>query len=261
MRKIIPTIITIYLLAVIISFNACKPLSETEKRKKDSLEQISKLGSNDDVTNLERKDSTDIYGAGNYDYKDSLESFHKGYSTPRDSIYKYWNTQMIKVPYTKDGKQYWATGNELDVGNHFQNIKMLREAIFHYNKYIGNVSTNHSAYMNRGTAYERLELYDSAMMDYIKVLQLKPDDTIAHFNKGNIHDIRDHYDLAVIQYDSVIIKDPRLAKAYYNRGSTNANVKNYEAAVRDYEEALRLNPTYGPELRPRIKKLKPLIKK
>jgi tetratricopeptide (TPR) repeat protein len=148
----------------------------------------------------------------------------------------------------------------LDRGNHFQNIKMYREAIADYNRYIELNPRNPSAYMNRGNAHERLKEYDSAMFDYNKTLELKPDDTIANFNKGNVYDILGKPDSAVMQYDTVIMKDPRLAKAYYNRGTSYMSTKNYSAAVKDWEEAIRLNPPYEPDLGPRINRIRALIK-
>ena len=98
------------------------------------------------------------------------------------------------------------------------------------------------------------------MNDYTMTLYLKPDDTIANFNKGNIYDIRSQYDLAVKEYDTVVMKDPRLAKGFYNRGTSYASMKNYEEAIRNWEEACRLNPVYEPDLRPRINRLRSLIK-
>ncbi len=205
-------------------------------------------------------DSTDIYGTGNFDYRDSLETFHRGYSIPRDSVYKVWNIKEFAGLDYLIKKYPTRPGPYLDRGNHFQNIKMYREAISDYNMYIKLNPNNHSGYMNRGNAYERFKIYDSAMTDYNKVLELKPDDTIANFNKGNIYDIREQFDQAILQYDTVLMKDPRLAKAYYNRGTTYLNLKNYAAAVRDWEEAIKLNPPYEPDLGPRINKIRPLIK-
>ena len=242
---------------------ACTKKNETESTKKDSLEQITKMPPQDTLDDLNLKferDSTDIYGTGDFSYRDSLQSFHKGYSIPRDSVYKVWNTKAFQELELEIKKHPLKPGPYLDRGNHFQNIKMYPEAIADYNKYIGMYSTNPSAYMNRGNAHERLKHYDSAMYDYQKVLDLKPDDTIANFNKGNIYDFLLKYDLAVKEYDTVIMKDPRLAKAYYNRGTSYLALKNYAAALKDWEMAIRLNPPYEADLRPRINKLRPLLK-
>lgn len=108
----------------------------------------------------------------------------QGYSIPRDSIYKVWNTKAFKQldEYIKthplEPKPY------LDRANHWQNIKLYPEAIADYNKYIELWAYNPSAWMNRGNAHERLKHYDSAMFDYNRTLELKPNDTIANFNKG-----------------------------------------------------------------------------
>lgn len=202
------------------------------------------------------KDSTDVYGKGNFDYRDTLESWHVGYSIPRDSVYKVWNTQAFKELELQLKKYPAKPGPYLDRGNHFQNIKMYRYAIEDYDEYIKRVQTNHSAYMNRGNAYERLKIYDSAMTDYNTVLNLKPDDTIANFNKGCIYDILSRHDSAVMQYDTVIIKDSRLAKGYYNRGTSYYYLGKIDQTIADWEKAISLNPIYEGELRPRINKLK-----
>ncbi|MGH2574567.1 MAG: tetratricopeptide repeat protein [Ignavibacteria bacterium] len=205
------------------------------------------------------KDSSDIYGTGDFYYRDSLQSFHRGYSIQRDSLYKVKNIKAFERLNFLIRKYPVRPGPYLDRGNHFQNIKMYPEAINDYDKYIEMRPSNHSAYMNRGNAHERLKHYDLAMKDYNKVLELKPNDTIAHFNRGIIHDLLGRYDSAVKEYDTVIIKDRRLAKAYYNRGTSYVALKNYTMAVKDWEEAIRLNPVYEPDLRPRINKIKPLI--
>lgn len=228
------------------------PLTDTSKIS--SLTQPYSKGSN--VSG----DSTKIYGTGSFDYHDTLESYHRGYSIPRDSIYKVYNTKAFQEYDRLIRKHPLIPGPYLDRGNHFQNIKMYKEAISDYNEYIRLYPRNPSAYMNRGNAYERLKLYDSAMWDYTKTLELKPNDTIANFNKGNIYDMLGHYDQAVKEYDTTIMKDPRLAKAYYNRGTSYLNLKNYDMAVKDWETAIKLNPPYEPDLGPRISRIRQFVK-
>ena len=259
----IQRIIIIIILPILgLALSSCGKNDETESTsKKDSTSKFSSITQGVDVqTGGIIGDSSAIYGTGNFDYRDTLETFHRGYSIPRDSIYKVYNIKEFEK-YNYIIKRYpTRPGPYLDRGNHFQNIKMYHEAIADYNKYIELYPRNPSAYMNRGNAHERLKEYDSAMSDYNKTLELKPDDTIANFNKGNIYDILGKSDSAVKQYDTVIIKDPKLAKAYYNRGTSYLSLKNYSAAVKDWEEAIRLNPPYEPDLRPRINRIRPLIK-
>jgi len=255
----------IFIVLAGLVFTGCSKKSEMEvKREKDSLEQVKYQEIVNELLDSTlfkyRNDSTDIYGTGNFDYKDSLESFHRGYSIPRDSIYKVWNTKAFQELNELIRKKPLLPGPYLDRGNHFQNIKLYREAISDYNEYIKLNQSNHSAYMNRGNAYERFKIWDSAMWDYRKVLELKPDDTIANFNKGNIYDFLSKFDSAVMEYDTVIIKDPRLAKGYYNRGTSYLAQRKFKEAARDWEQAILLNPTYEPELRPKINRIRPLIK-
>ena len=265
MTKCLTYVVLIYIIAITVTFNGCTKKSETElKKEKDSLEQVKYEEIINELIDSNffnrRNDSTDIYGTGNFDYRDTLESYHRGYSIPRDSIYKVWNTKAFQELNELIRKKPVLPGPYLDRGNHFQNIKMYREAISDYNEYIKRNPYNHSAYMNRGNAYERFKIYDSAMWDYNKVLELKPDDTIANFNKGNIYDILSKYDSAVMQYDTVVIKDPRLAKTYYNRGTSYLAQRKFKEAARDWEQAIILNRTYESELRPKINRIKPLIK-
>jgi len=260
--------ILIYIISVSFvfsfSFWSCKNKIEKEKsERRDSIENITgsiTYDSANSTITVKAGDSTWIYGTGDFNYHDTLESYHRGYSIPRDSIYKVWNIQAFKEIDDAIKKHPVEPGPYLDRGNHFQNIKMYPEAIKDYNRYIELYSYNPSAYMNRGNAHERLKEYDSAMNDYNMTLKLKPNDTIANFNKGNIYDIRAQYDSAVKQYDTVLIKDPRLAKGYYNRGTSYAAMKNYVEAVKNWEEAIRLNPTYEPDLRPRINRIRDMLK-
>lgn len=264
MNKFVLYLVSIYIAASAITFIGCTKKSETElKREKDSLEQVQYdliIKELIDSNVVRMRDSTDIYGTGNFDYKDSLESYHRGYSIPRDSLYKVWNTKAFQELNELIKKKPLQPGPYLDRGNHFQNIKMYREAISDYNEYIKLNPYNHSGFMNRGNAYERFKIYDSAMADYRMVLILKPDDTIANFNKGNIYDILGKPDSAVMEYDTVTMKDPRLAKAYYNRGTSYLAQRKFKEAARDWEQAILLNRKYETELRPKINRIRPLIK-
>jgi tetratricopeptide (TPR) repeat protein len=262
MNKLILGLASVYILVSSLTFVGCTKKSETELRKeKDSLEQVKYdeiIRELIDSNLIRMRDSTDIYGTGNFDYRDSLESYHRGYSIPRDSLYKVWNTKAFQELNELIKKKPLQPGPYLDRGNHFQNIKMYREAISDYNEYIKLNPGNHSGWMNRGNAYERFKIYDSAMYDYNMVL--KPDDTIANFNKGNIFDILGKPDSAVMEYDTVVIKDPRLAKAYYNRGTSYLAQRKFKEAARDWEQAIVLNRMYEAELRPKINRIRPLIK-
>lgn len=266
MKVYIFGILGIYLFASFLTLSGCNKSDDTTKQqtKKDTVVEFIPITQTEvqktDPQYPVNRDSTDIYGTGNFNYRDTLDSYHRGYSIPRDSLYKVYNTKAFQNLNELIKKFPRKPGPYLDRGNHYQNIKMYPEAIADYNLYIQMDPYNQSAYMNRGNAHERLKHYDSAMLDYQKVLELKPNDTIANFNKGNIDDILGKYDVAVREYDTVIIKDVHLAKAYYNRGTSYLNTKNYQAAVNDWEQAIKLNPSYEPDLRPRINKIKPLIK-
>lgn len=247
----------VFLIVSALIISACNKKNSTgSTSQQESLTQDTLAGRINLPTDKPRDDSSFIYGTGNFDYRDSLESFHVGYSIPRDSVYKVYNTKAFQELNELIRKNPIKPGPYLDRGNHFQNIKMYREAISDYNEYIKRVKTNHSAYMNRGNAYERLWKYDSAMADYNYVLYLKPDDTIANFNKGNIFDVLGKHDSAVFQYDTVILKDNRLAKGYYNRGNSYYYLGKIELTIKDWEKAIELNPKYRGELEPKINNLR-----
>lgn len=212
-------------------------------------------GNNDSlkVVNLDKtKDSTDIYGKGYFDYRDTIESFHMGYSIPRDSVYKVENLRAFEQLNLLISRDSLNPGPYLDRGNHLQNIHKYVEAIRDYDRYIQLNPYNHSAYQNRGTAHERLKHFDQALWDYQQVLFLKPNDTIANFNKGVVYDVINNPWQAIKEYDTVITKDPKLAKAYYNRGSAYEKVYKYDECIRDFKKAIELNPMYKEELERKI---------
>lgn len=197
-------------------------------------------------------DSTEIYGRGYFDYRDSINSYHLGYSIPRDSIYKVENLKAFEQLNLLIKQDSLEPGPYLDRGNHFQNIHKYIDAILDYDKYIELNPYNYSGYLNRGTAHERLKHYDQALWDYTKVLELKPDDTISQFNKGVVYDAIGNHWQAIKEYDTTIIKDQHLAKAYYNRGASYEKVAKYDEAIRDYTKAMELNPKYKEELMKKI---------
>lgn len=248
--------ITILLIAGLFISHCNRKESDDSKSRQESITKDILAGRLDIQTEQYKTDSSDIYGTGNFDYRDSLLSFHVGYSIPRDSVYKVYNTKAFRDLDELIKKNPVKPGPYLDRGNHFQNIKMYREAISDYNEYIKRVKTNHSAYMNRGNAYERFKIYDSAMADYNTVLYLKPDDTIANFNKGNTYDILSKHDSAVFQYDTVLMKDSKLAKGYYNRGNSYYYLGKIDLTIKDWEKAMALNPRYRGELEPKINRLR-----
>ena len=197
-------------------------------------------------------DSTDIYGSGYFDYRDNIESYHMGYSIPRDSVYKVENLKAFEELNLLISKDTLNPGPYLDRGNHFQNIQKYKEAIADYNKYIQLNPYNHSAYQNRGTAHERLKQFEDAIYDYNKVIELKPLDTIAYFNKGVVYDALENPWQAIREYDKSLSLDTRLAKAYYNRGASFEKIQDFDRAIDDYQKAMKLNPRYWDELSKKI---------
>jgi len=231
-------LMALVVVSLMFSLNACTKRLQTGNN-----------GDSTKVINVDKtKDSTDIYGNGYFDYRDSIESYHMGYSIPRDSVYKVENLKAFEKLNLIISKDSLNPGPYLDRGNHLQNIHKYIEAIRDYDRYIQLNPYNHSAYQNRGTAHERLKHYDLALWDYQKVLALKPNDTIANFNKGVVYDVINEPWQAIKEYDTVIVKDSRLAKAYYNRGSSYEKVEKYDEAIENYQKAIQLNPTYKEEL-------------
>jgi len=241
------------ILGLIIFLSSCQRRYVTYNSKG---EPIYSTDTNFKDPNARQKDSTDIYGKGYFDYRDTIESFHMGYSIPRDSVYKVENLKAFEALNLLIKKYPLEPGPYLDRGNHYQNIHKYREAIDDYNLYIKLNPYNYSAFQNRGTAHERLKNYDSALSDYYRVTILKPRDTIAYFNRGVVWDALKNYWQAIKEYDTVVMIDPRLAKAYYNRGASFEKVGNFDMAVKNYEVAVTLNPQYKDELNPKIERLK-----
>lgn len=236
-------LLVLVLPALVITLNSCGKKKQPESiiDNKKGLE-----------TRRTNRDSTDIYGKGYFDYRDTIESFHMGYSIPRDSAYKVQNLKAFENLNLLINADSMNAGAYLDRANHLQNIHKYVEAIKDYDRYIQLNPYNHSAYQNRGTAHERLKQYNKAIWDYQNVLFLKPDDTIANFNKGVVYDAINEPWQAIKEYDTVIVKDPRLAKAYYNRGATFERLEKFDEAIEDYVKATQLNPQYKEELDKKI---------
>jgi len=232
------TTISAILILIMISFNAC-----TRRMPSSNSSDSTKV-----ISVEKTSDSTDIYGKGYFDYRDTIESFHMGYSIPRDSVYKVENLKAFERLNLLISKDSLNPGPYLDRANHLQNIHKYIEAIKDYDRYIELNPYNYSAYQNRGTAHERLKHYGQALSDYQQVLFLKPNDTIANFNKGVVWDVINNPWQAIKEYDTVIVKDPRLAKAYYNRGASYEKVEKIDEAVQNYQKAIELNPSYKEEL-------------
>lgn len=244
MVKLIKILLLVIVLPVLmLSFNSCGKKKQAENLVNDRKEIN---------TRRQNRDSTDIYGKGYFDYRDTIESFHMGYSIPRDSAYKVQNLKAFEELNLLIAADSMNPGPYLDRANHLQNIQKYVEAIKDYDRYIQLNPYNHSAYQNRGTAHERLKQYNKALWDYQNVLFLKPDDTIANFNKGVVYDAINEPWQAVKEYDTVIVKDPRLAKAYYNRGATFERLEKWDEAIEDYIKATQLNPQYKEELDKKI---------
>src|SRR5438876_10307244 len=134
MKVYISGILCICVFALFLALNGCNKSEDTKQQqtKKDSLEFIP-------ITQTEvqksepqypvNRDSTYIYGTGNFNYKDTLDSYHRGYSIPRDSLYKVRNTKAFQNLDELIKRFPRKPGPYLDRGNHYQNIKMYPEAI------------------------------------------------------------------------------------------------------------------------------------
>ncbi|MBL7127558.1 MAG: tetratricopeptide repeat protein [Ignavibacteria bacterium] len=255
-NNFIPFLVVVLMLLLLATYSCTKRSQQSGSDKDQSGEFTEKSG---ETEGLSPGDSTEIYGSGYFDYEDTIESYHMGYSIPRDSVYKVENLEAFEELNLLLENRPVTPGPYLDRGNHLQNIHKYKEAILDYDEYINLVPGNHSGYMNRGTAHERLKHYDSALADYSKVIELKPRDTIAFFNRGVVYDALNNPWQAIREYDSVIIIDHKLAKAYYNRGKSYAKINDYEKAINDWEKAIELNPRYTEVLTRRINILKDIL--
>lgn len=256
-NNFIPLLVVVLMLSLFAVFSCAKRSQQSGSGDDPTGENVNTESNKFD--GLSPGDSTEIYGSGYFDYEDTIESYHMGYSIPRDSVYKVENLEAFEELNLLLENRPVTPGPYLDRGNHLQNIHKYKEAILDYNEYIKLVPGNHSGYMNRGTAHERLKSYDSALADYSKVIELKPRDTIAFFNRGVVYDVLNNPWQAIREYDSVIIIDPRLAKAYYNRGKSYVKINDYEKAINDWEKAIELNPRYSEVLTRRINILKGIL--
>lgn len=246
--------INVILFIILMILAGCSKAPQTAAEVKLDVSKLS--GANMTGTNQPFYDSTDVYGKGYYDYQDTLDTFHDGYNIPRDSVYKVYNIHAWEKDNYLADKDSLTPEASLDRGNHLQNIKLYKEAIRDYNRYIAEVKTNNSAYHNRGNAHERLKHYQLALRDYDTAIMLRPDDTIAYFNKGVVYDYLQQYDSSLAMYTKVIEIDPKLAKVYYNRGVVYKLQGKYREAMKDWEVAMRLNPKYIPELTKEIDRIK-----
>src|SRR5438094_4364768 len=101
MKVYISGIFSICILALFLAFYGCNRAKDTKQQqsKKDSLELIPITQTEVQKTEPQypvNRDSTDIYGTGNFNYRDTLDSYHRGYSIPRDSLYKVRNTKAFQ---------------------------------------------------------------------------------------------------------------------------------------------------------------------
>src|SRR5512146_3240604 len=95
-----PKFIFFISLTALLGITACNNKEKTEETLKhdSTLTSLTQSLSTDTTHTVIYPvgDSTDIYGTGNFDYHDSLETYHRGYSIPRDSIYKVWNVKAFE---------------------------------------------------------------------------------------------------------------------------------------------------------------------
>jgi hypothetical protein len=87
-------IILIISLFILLGITACNrdKTEETVKQDTSGITSLTQSGFDTGYkSNYPLGDSSDIYGTGNFDYRDSLETYHRGYSIPRDSVYKVYN--------------------------------------------------------------------------------------------------------------------------------------------------------------------------
>ena len=79
---------TFLILGLLFSLSSCQRKNVTYNSKGEPIYT-------DYDVNAKKNDSTEIYGKGYFDYRDTIESFHMGYSIPRDSVYKVENLKAF----------------------------------------------------------------------------------------------------------------------------------------------------------------------
>jgi tetratricopeptide (TPR) repeat protein len=105
------------------------------------------------------------------------------------------------------------------------------------------ISTNASAYNNRGFVFENRGDLDSALADYTKAIEINPKNALAYTNRcWRRATVNRDLPLALADCDAAIRLAPSDPANMNSRGFVYLRLNRLDEAIADYDAALKLNP-------------------
>jgi tetratricopeptide (TPR) repeat protein len=132
-----------------------------------------------------------------------------------------------------------------NIGNAFEALQRLEEALGSYEKALLLKPDYSEVYNNRGNTLQSLKRFNEALESYARAIILKPGYADAHYNLGNTLQELRRFDEALVHYDRAIALHPGYAYAHNNRGVTLQKMKRYDEALASCTRAVALKPDYA----------------
>jgi tetratricopeptide (TPR) repeat protein len=133
----------------------------------------------------------------------------------------------------------------LEIGETFEKLNMLEEAIEAYKSALEIDPNYETAYIKLGNVLKGQGKLAEAVAAYKKVLEIKPDHVTAHFNIGVILQEQGRSDEAIIAYNKALSIRSDFLNAHINLGNTFKSVGKFEEAIGAYKNAIALKPDYA----------------
>lgn len=126
-----------------------------------------------------------------------------------------------------------------------QNIVLTtpEEAITLYTQILDLDSTNETAFLWRGIAYEIMKKDSEALSDLNKVLEINPRNARAYNNIGNVYANNKQIELSIQNYMKGLEIDPRYANIYGNLSRLESSRKQFDKAIEYINKALSIDDT------------------
>ncbi|MDB0018269.1 tetratricopeptide repeat protein [Planktomarina temperata] len=131
------------------------------------------------------------------------------------------------------------------IGEAWQKLGKLEEAIEAYNKALAIKPDFAAAYSNMGVALKDQGKLEEAIEAYNKALAIKPDYAEAHSNIGVTLQEQGKLEEAIEAYHKALVIKPDYAEAYNNMGVTLQEQGKLEEAIEAYNKALAIKPDYA----------------